>query len=309
MDVSIIIVNYNTIRLTEQCIRSVIEHTKGVEYEIIVVDNNSGDDIETVIPALFGDSGCRIVCRKLRGNVGFGRGNNEGFKLASGKYLFCLNPDTILQNNAVRILSDFLERHRDTGACGGNLFSLDMRPNHSFRRMLPGIRWELDLLLFGKIERWLYGKDTEFNHSGRPLEVGYITGADLMMRRDVAEAVGGFSPQFFMYFEETDLCSKIRRQGYRIMSVPEARIVHLEGGSFAGDGHAEINTKAIERSECGRITYYRLNACPAKRWLLNAVYSTALWLNKTAFKLAGNGIWRYYESKRLAYRKALRQMK
>lgn len=306
MDVSIVIVNYNTISLTEQCIRSVIEHTKDVEYEIIVIDNNSGDDIETSIPAIFGNSKCRITCRKLSENVGFGRGNNEGFKMANGKYLFCLNPDTILINNAVKILRDFLDCHSEVGACGGNLFSKDIRPNHSFRRMLPGLKWELDLLLFGKIERWLYGKNTEFNHSGKPLEVGYITGADLMMRRDVAEAVGGFSTQFFMYFEETDLCAKIKRLGYRIMSVPEAHIVHLEGGSFTNDGHAEINIKAIERSEDGRIIYYQLNAGGAKRWLLNAIYSTSLWLNKTVFKLAGNDIWKYYESKRRAYRKALR---
>lgn len=304
MDVSIIIVNYNTIGLTEQCIRSVIEHTKDLEYEIIVVDNASGDDIEKDIPALFSNSGCRILCKKLKENVGFGRGNNEGFKMAQGKYLFCLNPDTILTNNAVKILRDFLEEHDDAGACGGNLFSRDMRPNHSFRRMLPGFKWELDLLLFGKIDKCLHGDDTEFNYSGKPLEVGYITGADLMMRRDVAKAVGGFSPDFFMYFEETDLCSKIRRTGYKIMSVPEAQIIHLEGGSFSDNNNATINTKAIERSEAGRLTYYRLNAGRIRRWLLNAIYCTAICMNKTLFRLSGNEIWKYYEAKRIAYREA-----
>lgn len=308
MDVSVIIINYNTIRLTIQCIQSILDFTTGVTYEIIVIDNNSGDDIEAAVAEHFGGCDIDITCKKLDGNIGFGRANNEGFKIAHGRNVFCLNPDTILKNNAIKILSDFIDAHPEAGVCGGNIYSLDMQPNHSFKRFLPGFEWEWHLLTFQKFEKLFYGNGTEFNNTGKPMEVGYITGADMMMRRSDAEHLGGFSPEFFMYYEETDLCLRMRKSGKKIVSVPEARIVHLEGASF-GKRETSINKGAIERSEVGRLTYYRLNKSLPERCIINAVYRLALCVNKLYFKARGNDIWKYYEYKQTAYKEARKILK
>lgn len=303
MDVSVIIINYNTISLTIQCIQSILQHTTGIKYEIIIVDNNSEDDIQTEISRHFSNTPCEIICKKLNENVGFGRGNNEGFKISKGRNVFCLNPDTILLNNAIKILSDYIDTHAETGACGGNLFSKDMQPNLSFRRYLPGVEWELHFLTFMKFDKLIYGNNTIFNNSSKPLNVGYISGADLMMRRRDVEKVKGFSPEYFMYFEETDLCYKIKQQGYKITSVPEAHIIHLEGGSFKDNG--TMNTNAIDRSEFGRLTYYKKNKSALSVFFINKIYSIALSLNKHYFRSRHNKIWRYYEYRQESYKKAL----
>lgn len=269
MDVSIVIVNYHTSALIAECIASVREHSEGFSYEIIIVDNDSEPDIASKFADV---ENCRVI--QLAENVGFGRANNAGFEIARGRYLFCLNPDTLLLNNAIDILVKFMDSHPEASACGGNLYNSDMKPTLSFRRGLPGFIWEINELLNLKPEKRKYGPDRIFNNSGKPLEVGYITGADLMLRREVAEKVGGFDPRFFMYYEETDLCERIRCAGGKIYSVPEASIQHLEGGSFEKENR--ISLAGLERTEGGRRVYYRIHFNWAYRQLLNAIYLVTL---------------------------------
>ena len=130
-------------------------------------------------------------------------------------------------------MSDFLDSHDEVAVCGGNLYNVDKEPTHSFLRYLPSVFGELDQLTGYKLSKWCYGKSFEFNHDNRPLHVGYITGADMMIKKIVLDEVGCFDPDFFMYFEETELTYRIRKAGYKIMSVPEACIVHLEGKSHS----------------------------------------------------------------------------
>ncbi|MDE7180136.1 MAG: glycosyltransferase family 2 protein [Muribaculaceae bacterium] len=255
--------NYHTSDQVADCVRSIRELSSGFNYEIIIVDNDSEPDLE----ARFAADDCRVVM--LPENVGFGRANNAGFEVARGRYLFCLNPDTVLLNNAVKILLDFMEATPAAWACGANLYGADMRPTHSFRRMLPGFFWEFDEFCNRRLEHRRFGADTVFNTTGRPLEVGYITGADLMLRRDVIERIGGFDPDFFMYFEETDLCARIQAAGGKIYSVPEARIQHLEGGSF--EKVETVSEARIMRSEAGRRVYWRKHFNPLQRAAIGAV--------------------------------------
>lgn len=295
MDVSIIIVNYKTADLVTACIASVVEHTKEVSYEIIVVDNNSEDNIGNRLKELYKDD---VKFVGLDENIGFGRANNKGFEIATGRYLFCLNPDTVLLNNAVKILSNFLDEHHDVGVCGGNLYDENMQPTLSFSRMLPSIKWELNILFFNKIEKFLYGKNIQFNHTGKPLNVGYITGADLMIKKSIINDIQGFSNDFFMYYEETDLCCRIKKKGYLITSVPNAKIQHLEGKSLKGKESVKaINTKGIAFSEKSRLTYYRRNTKPTTFKLINLIYKTALTTNKFVFKTLGNRVWEEYDYK------------
>lgn len=270
MDVTIIIVNYHTEQLIADCLCSVREQTEGVDYEVIVVDN-SGDEsykrvIEQAVPGM-----CRFV--DMPDNVGFGRANNAGAAISRGRNLFFLNPDTILLNNAVKLLSDFLDSHPEAGACGGNLYDADMLPSLSFRRILPGVRWELNEFFSRIPDKIRYGKNRRFNHTGRPMEVGYITGADLMIRKELFEQVEGFSPAFFMYYEETDLCKRIKDKGMSVVSVPEAEIQHLEGASF---GNKKVNYKQIENLIKARYIYNRRNLSKVRLIVSDLIFDATI---------------------------------
>lgn len=268
MDVSVIIVNYHTSELVTDCLRSLYAQCRGVELEVIVVDNASEPGLQRKFDTLF--PGLGVKCLQLDENVGFGRANNAGAEIASGRNLFFLNPDTILVNDAVSILSGYLDSHPDIGAVGGNLYDECMNPMLSFRRRYPGIRWELNELLHNWPDRLRYGDNRRFNHTGRPMQVAYITGADLMIPASLFLSVDGFSPEFFMYYEETDLCLRISQAGYRIMSLPDARIQHLEGGSFSPDP-AALSARR-RRAEHGRDTYYRRNVPTLRRHTANLLY-------------------------------------
>lgn len=225
MDVSIIIVNYNTSALILQCLKSVYEKTHGIDFEIIIVDNASPNDDPTVITTQF--SSVRIVQSKE--NIGFGKANNLGARYADGKYLFLLNPDTYLVNNAIYELFSYLEKHSDVAIVGGNLYSEDMQPNISYECSYPGCWLEINNLLMNIPNRLRYGKNYSFNYTSHPLNVSYVVGADLMIRVSSFNLVNGFDSQFFMYAEEVDLCYRIKKNGGKIVSLPTAKIVHLEG--------------------------------------------------------------------------------
>ena len=174
MDTSVIIVNYKTADLVVECIKSIIKFTTGLSYEVIVVDNNSSDGCGETLKSEFPEAR-NIKFVQLEVNKGFGLANNAGFSVASGRNLLCLNPDTLLLNNAVKTLSDFIDSHSDVGACGGNLFDADMKPTQSFFRNLPSLVWNLSLLTFRKVEKLVYRGNVTFNHTARPIEVGYVT--------------------------------------------------------------------------------------------------------------------------------------
>jgi GT2 family glycosyltransferase len=231
MDVSIVIVNYNTTELLINAIDSVLAKTESIEYEIIVVDNNSPDNPQDILIKKYGN---KISYLGLSENIGFGRANNEGIKIAKGRNLFLLNSDTVLLNNAVKILSDYLDNNPDVGCCGGNLLDEDEKPRHSFRRFFTSsIFDEINQLFFGLPEIFLYGKNMFYNHTNKPLKVCYITGADLMIRKNLFHQLHGFDPDFFMYHEEAELEYRISKINYGIVSVPYAKIIHLEGKSFS----------------------------------------------------------------------------
>lgn len=224
MDVSIIIVNYNTESLILDCIDSIYKQTKNLDYEIIVVDNASPEGIKY----LHNDNRISLIQAQL--NLGFGRANNLGAQYAVGRYLFFLNPDTLLVNNAIFILLDFMDKNELVGVCGGNLYTKDMLPCHSYKVVAPGLLYELNELLKEFPSRTLW--NDHFNYTDKCKEVAYITGADLFIRKEIFEQIGGFDKDFFMYFEETHLCYKVKKQGKKVVNVPQAKIIHLEGQSF-----------------------------------------------------------------------------
>lgn len=222
MDVSIIIVNYNTEQLILNCIKSINEKTKGISFEIIVVDNASPN--EPII--LKKDSRIKYIQSKT--NLGFGKANNLGAKYAQGNYLHLLNPDTLLINNAIYALWKYMKLHPNVGVAGSNLYKKDLSPNLSYGIKDPNIIQ--DLFLSRKITKRIHLE--EFNYDNIPKQVANVVGASMMISQALFKQVKGFDEDFFMYGEETYLCYVIRKKGYVIMNVPDSKIIHLDGQSF-----------------------------------------------------------------------------
>lgn len=227
--VSIIIVNYNTYSLLENCIKSIYQFTKEISFEIIVIDNASKDNSATLIKENFS----KVILIESDENLGFGKANNLGIKRSNGDFVFLLNSDTLLVSNAVFILSDFLAKNPMVGICGGNLFNGNNQPTLSYLPNMPDLIEDIDYYLFGwKIRKSKYKKNFNFNHSLHPIFIkGYISGADMMIRKQVLKEVGLFDPDFFLYYEETELTYRIKNKGYLVASVPQSKIIHLQGSS------------------------------------------------------------------------------
>ena len=261
MDVSIIIVNYCTPYLTIDCINSIIHHTIGLNYEIIVVDNNSNDDSK------------HIITKKLRGkivyiqsdkNLGFGKANNLGCKYATGEYLFLLNSDTLLINNAIKELYEYIKNHKDVGIVGGNLYTKNLEPNASYAMKFNDLNTIKDESRWFNIFKQILSnritvskKRKDFNYSNKPKRVAYIYGADLMISRQLFCELKGFDDDFFMYYEEQELSFRVSRLGYQIISVPSARIIHYDGAS------TKVNDEFKPKQFCMRVhgAFIYFNKC------------------------------------------------
>lgn len=226
-DVSVIIINYNTCEITQNCINSIFEKTKDISFEVILVDNASTDGSKSCF-----EEDNRITYIYLSENIGFGRANNVGVQQAKGNYIFFLNSDTILVNDAISILKSYLELHNNVGICGGNLYDLKMELVHSHLKIFPSILNDLDLALHRCVSQLLTNGNMTYNRTNKPMKVSYVTGADLMIKRTLFEEIGGFDKGFFMYYEETDLTYQVYKKGKLVFNVPDAKIIHLEGKSL-----------------------------------------------------------------------------
>ncbi len=228
MNVSIIVVNYNGYEHTRNALRSIVSYSPGLE--VIVVDNHSeGDDL-----GLLQREFPSFTYERLSENRGFGSANNAGAKLASGRYLFFLNNDTVLSSDAPALLGSFLEERPNVAAVGPRLLNPDGTLQMSFG-FDPSLRNEWKVK---ELQRLSKENPSEFQYRMRPYlqspcEVDWLTGAALMVRRSVFEDIGGFDESFFMYFEDADLCRRIRLKGWKVLHNPSVSIVHVRGASIS----------------------------------------------------------------------------
>ena len=244
MDVSIIIINYKNAELTIDAIKSIYEKTIGINFEIIVIDNDSNDNIEKKLNENF-KNGIKFI--QSSKNLGFGRANNLGLKLSNGKYVFLLNNDTLLINNAIKILYDFMELNNGVAVCGGNLYDIDMNPTQSFGSLPKNEN--LIFSLTRSFYKSIFKIRSKFNFTKKSKKAGYIVGADMMIRKEILERSGAFDDDFFLYFEETELTYRIKKLGYKVYSVPNAKIIHYESATTASIGKLKFYYE-------GMIKYY-----------------------------------------------------
>lgn len=230
MDVSIILVNYNTKGLTSNCIRSIQEHTTDILYEIILVDNNSSDGSVEFFRKM-----TDVLVIASDENLGFGRANNLGFKSAQGKFVFFLNSDTVLRENSVKLMRDFFVDN-ESALHLGSLGCVLVDENGVFNgdgAELPTCKSEVSKSWSNLpvLKSLIAKQKTRINGAEPCYPVGYVIGADLMMRSSVFRRLEGFDPQFFMYYEESDLQFRMKQLGLDSYIYKGTNIVHLEDGS------------------------------------------------------------------------------
>lgn len=255
MDVSIIIVNYNTKDLLCQCIDSIYDKTYNLEFEIIVVDNDSTDGSKEY---LIRDKRIRFI--DAGGNLGFGKANNMGVTAAKGKYVFFLNSDTILMNNAVKMFYDYCETHKNErlGAVGCLLENMNREYVHSYG-IFPTI-WSIPVNLFSAGIRLMTHKPKKVvgnNVLGDEQVVDYVTGADMFVSKDTIDKYGAFDSDFFMYYEDTEMQKRWHSQGLWNKIITTPRIVHLEGCSTKFEKKKKLNEKKLYMGMRSQILYFK----------------------------------------------------
>lgn len=229
MDLSIVIVNWNSVDYLRACLASVFRETHGLDYEVIVIDAASFDGSQEMLRTTY--PSVRFI--QGRRNVGFGLSNNLACNEARGDALLFLNPDTEVVGPAITDLHSALLRLPDAGAIGCRLLNSDGSLQTSCVQAFPTITNQI-LDNEWLREKWpaaaVWGTGALYARDGTEKVVDGIAGACIMMRREVFERVGGFSSDFFMYAEDIDLCHKVQAAGLRNYYLPGATIVHHGGG-------------------------------------------------------------------------------
>lgn len=231
MDLSIVIVNYNTKDLLKQTIESVINNTKGIEYEIWVVDNSSKDGSVEMVQEEF--KSVKLIASKE--NLGFPKGNNVAIKKATGRYILLLNSDTKVIGDNLQHCVSYMDQHEEIGALGCKVELPDGTLDHACKRGFPTP--EASLYYFLKLNKIMknkrkYGAYTaEYLGEDEVGEVDALMGAFMMIPRTVVDKVGMLDEEFFMYGEDIDWCYRIKEAGYKIMYYPKEKIIHFKGSS------------------------------------------------------------------------------
>jgi len=246
MDLSIIILNYKQKGLVKQCIKGIVTTQPNLDYEIIVVDNNSDDNCLEMVKNIFKDNlkNNEIqpelpIINKLeippietiqsKSNDGFAVGNNLGIKQVKGEYVMILNPDIAVVPGALEKMVNFMQENQQVGIIGPRLINPDGSVQYSCRRfpslMTPLYRRTfLGKLLFAKKPLIDYLMK-DFDHEEK-IEVDWLFGACLLIRKSVMDKVGLFDERFFMYFEDLDLCRRVWQAGFKIIYFAKVEMVH-----------------------------------------------------------------------------------
>jgi GT2 family glycosyltransferase len=275
MDVSIVIVNWNTRDFLRGCLRSVFEQTSEVSFEVFVVDNASRDGSAEMVRTEF--PSVRVIANV--DNRGCAAANNQGIREASGRYVLLLNPDTIILDAAISRCVHFADTHPDVGIIGCQVLENDhriQRTGSSFpsawalfviksglRRAFPRSH------LFGWPDLGWWDRDTE-----RDLDV--IPGMFMLARRTAIEQVGLLDEAYFVFGEDPDWCYRFFRAGWRRVFTPSARIIHLDGGSKSVD---QVSIKMFVQMQKSGIIYHRKNLGFVSAFMAKVIYivSNSFW--------------------------------
>jgi len=274
----VVIVSYNGKNILKNCLQSVFEQTDGIDFEVIVSDNGSVDGSLGLVKELFPS----VKLFENGENLGFAKANNLALPHCNGRYILLLNPDTVLQSNAIRTMVGFMDNHPDTGACGPKLLNSDGGLQFSARNF-PSIPNQIAESLFlhklfpavmGFGELIMKPSFYQTTHT-----VDWVTGAALMIRRQALNDVGMLDERYFMYSEEKDWCFNARKKGWRIALVSEAEIMHIHGDSGT-------NPKLFSMMIKSKQLFYKKNYPPLKANALISVMRLNLALRAGLSRIA-----------------------
>ena len=223
MNISIIIVSYNTADLLMDCLVS-LQAASGVEKEVFVVDNCSADNSAKMVAERFPEIGLIVNSE----NKGFGTANNQALKLCSGRYIVFLNPDTAIKPDTLHNAIEFMDANQHVGLAGSKIINPDGTPQESISYKYPG-------------ETYTSG-ETE-NLKGN---IASVMGAFMITRKELIKDIGGFDEDFFLYGEDQDLCWRIRQKDFYIGYIEDAKVLHWGGQSEVHTLPAAIFAKKIK---------------------------------------------------------------
>lgn len=230
--ISVIIINYNSSDYTIKCLSSVLEKTSpSIDFEIIIIDNASQrkefEILETFVRELGND---RVTLIRSRINTGFGAGNMLGIQYATGDYYLFLNNDTELLNDALSICRQFMKGTADAGVCGAQIYDEQHNKQPSFDHFST-----IGREIFGKaMLEFLFpaAKPQRRKTYTAPLAVDYVNGSFMFFKAESFNSAGGFDTNIFLYFEESDICYRLKKKGVRTYFLPEASYLHYHGKSI-----------------------------------------------------------------------------
>lgn len=256
MELSIVIVNYNTKELTLKCLRSVFASQTNYEYEVFVVDNASkGDDVE-----VFKKEFPQAIVISAKKNFGFAGGNNIALRQAQSKYILLLNSDTEVQPDTLNKSIQYMDAHSQVGAMSCKVLLPDGSLDKACRRKFPN-PWNSFLRLFGMRK---FSNYNFFGDLNQIQEVDAVAGAFIMVRKEAIDKVGLLDEEYFMYGEDLDWCWRIKEAGYKIMYVPESSITHFKYGSSR-----LVPFKMIRSAHNAMKIFYRKHYAEQYNWLFN----------------------------------------
>ena len=292
MDISIIIVTWNTKDLLQKCLDSIYKTIHDITFEIIVIDNASEDDTVVMLKGKFP----HITLIKNSRNLGFGAANNQGLQIMRGRYALLLNSDTVLTIHAVEELFAFMETHPESAMACGQLLNSDGSKQNSIASF-PSL---LTLMTNMPLLEYLFPKrypSKRYNYKN-PMEVDSGIGACLLVRKKTIDEVGMFDERYFFFFEETDWAYQMKKAGWKIFHIPTAFIYHLQGQSIGGDVRSRIEFYRSRYQffrKWHRRTYYLL--------ISSVIFSRLLvnWLLTTAGNILTLGFHRGIRAKWIVY--------
>jgi len=228
-DLAIIIINYNSAKYTKQCIQSVLDNTTStISYEIIIVDNASNSkDYEALKNHIFKLKKTNISLYRSRINTGFGGGNMYGIQFANANYYLFLNNDTLLIKDPIKICFDFMEKTEDAAVCGPQIFNEHQKKEVSFDHFTT-----IGREIFGKKMLEIVYPRTKPNRRKEytmPLTVDYVNGSFMFFRAKDFDSLGGFDTTIFLYFEESDICYRLKKKNRKTYFIPTASYLHYQG--------------------------------------------------------------------------------
>lgn len=223
MDLSIVVPSFNTKKLTVACVKSILEKTKGVEYEVIVIDNGSTDGSLVALKKI---ESKRLVLVENKENLGFSGANNQGIEKSGGRFVLFLNSDTVIHDNVLKEMVGWMEKHPKVGIATCGLKNKDGSVQETggyFPTLLRAAKWMLNIGVGAQFhpKRGFYRKEQELD---------WVTGAFMLVRREVVEKVS-WDEDYFMYTEDVDYCFLAKKHGWKVVYLPQWQITHFGGAS------------------------------------------------------------------------------